>query len=435
MRSTARPVSRFRGKKSQRSAGFPSKYQNSSLALKFSRLREQINYFFVNSRKSTTRLLKTPPTQTGILCVLWLLHSLLVVLICYANPNHYTTVDSWYYFEYVEWLESGLPHKAQFVKGTFPPAYPLCIVFLKSWTGLSSLWASKAVNMAASAFLFHLFSHLSPFRHSVWLASILFLGPFLKLWAHSWSEPVFLVLLYWWALRMMTHRQFDTQLAVIGLALLLTRYAGAFIIALALLKSLNGQHRGDLRFRQLWLFYAATWSSGLLLLWLLNLAIFDDVWGGNRFQLPTFSFLVPNFCSFLIGLANELLLFRNLTVSSLATPLVLFTLIQLPLLKLLTQSGIHQPLRREKAAARQITAVAAAYLIFLFTLRCFSPFDTPGYRLLSPFTLLMLAAAAGCYFPETPKAKVIWIVIVLLSWTDLLPYYDSGLKIRGLLPH
>ena len=376
-----------------------------------------------------------------LLLLLWLIHSGLVLFLAYINPNHYTTLDSQYYLQSADNMLAGQGYTIREGNeyqwnGTFPIGYAAVISFVSFFTKINVLWSSKLVNIAASGIWLFFLNQEFGRRKSVVLGSVLFLGSFLKLWAHTWSEPLFLVVLFCWVY----HFNYLTNspnvqksriiyVLILGLLLMLVRYAGIFIIPVALGYAVFWIYKKEKNKSLLFGLLAFFWSLGFVCYLYLNKYQSGEWYGGDRFG----SFLITeNILVFLKGLLNELLLIRNTDFQS---PDVLFwvgIIFQILLIMLIRK---HLP---KTAAASDLVVtfhiIAFSYLVFLFTLRAFSPFDEPGYRLLSPFTFLILSGLLHTIPEEklTYKLQYLLAVLVLISCMEIIPTDDLHRKIKHI---
>ena len=375
--------------------------------------------------------------------LIWLLQSSLIVLLACINPNHYTTIDSRYYLESANNILSGngysVFHNKQYIwNSTFPPGYPLAIVVVSFLTQTNALIASKLVNIIASAiWIFCLKRWFGNTRTTV-LTCTLLIGSFLKLWTHSWSEPLFLVILFCWTYHfcqlyigenLSKTRIFS--ISSLGVLLIFTRYAGIFIIPLAFLYGficlLKKEKSRAVTFAAL----ASGWASFFAgYLWT-NMKLSGEWFGGKRFR-TTINF-TENINVFIKGLLNELLMLRDsnfLTIDSLfLSGLIIQGLLSIFIIKQIVKRPGY--LKQPGSIISHFLITASFYLFFLFSVRIFSPFDEPGYRLLSPFSFLILNSILLSIHIEkmTSLLKYLLAVLIIFSWIDLLPHRDFKIKI------
>lgn len=370
------------------------------------------------------------------LIMLWLFHSILILLLAYVNPNHYTTIDSQYYLESARNILDGngytiLDEKGFQWNGTFPAGYSLAIAIVSFCTKIDVLWASKIVNIGATGIWFFFLNLWFGKSKSVLIGCILLLGSFLKLWAHTWSEPLFLVILFCWVYQLFKLKNSTALLIpklasvlLLGFLLMFIRYAGIFIIPLSVCYSVYCFWREESRKSRISMLLSIFWSAGLIFYLLLNYQKSGELFGGTRFDGNIR--IVENFVSFAKGLINKILIFENFTFHSFN----IFSLTRI-VIQILIVVLILKEIRLKFTVTNWVKfnfIIAFFYLIFLFALRIFSHFDEPGYRLLSPFTFFVLSGLV-CGISEeqiTGRLKNLLIVFIVFSWVELIP--KDGLK-------
>ncbi|WP_247237269.1 hypothetical protein [Telluribacter sp. SYSU D00476] len=384
---------------------------------------------------------KVLPANRYLLPLLWVGQVGLVLLLALFNPNHFTTIDSGYYLASAQYLLDGQGHVYEeggrlVWNGIFPLGYPLCIAIVAFLTQLPVLWASKLVNVLASAGLLLIVQRKWGVNKALLMGALLLLGPFVKLWAHTWSEPLFLTLLFFWVYYFFSDDRSIIIVLALGLALMLVRYAGLFIVPLsagmALYWYLTHQRQRGLQAAALSLLWALGFSGYL---WL-NYQQSGDWYGGDRISgsEPTGQVLLL----FGKGLFNELFLLRDATFESSDALFWLGAVIQVLLVWLMVKEVAKQksPIPRDASSpVHYYWLTAGAYLLFLFVLRLISPFDPPGYRLLSPFTFLLIWGCMVSVAPYLSVGKAKWLALALLlaSWLHLLPQADVVGKLSKAL--
>ncbi|GAB3175042.1 hypothetical protein [Telluribacter humicola] len=378
-------------------------------------------------------------TDRYLLPLLWVGQVGLVLLLAFFNPNHFTTIDSGYYLTSAQYLLDGQGHVyeegGQLVwNGIFPMGYPLGIAVVAFLTQLPVLWASKLVNVLASAGLLFFVQQKWGVHKALLMGALLLLGPFVKLWAHTWSEPLFLTLLFFWVYHFFAdNRSFPVTLAL-GLALMLVRYAGLFIVPLsagmALYWLFTHQRRRGYQSLALSLLWALGFGGYL---WL-NYQQSGQWYGGDR--LSGSESVGQVLLLFGKGLLNELFLLRDATFESGDVLFWMGAVIQVVLVGLMAKEVAKQKHPEPRDASSPVHyywLTAVGYLVFLFALRLVSPFDPPGYRLLSPFTFLLLW---GCMVNQSNEnqyklLRLHWLalLIIIASWLHLLPQTDVATKL------
>ncbi|CAG4988618.1 hypothetical protein DYBT9275_00123 [Dyadobacter sp. CECT 9275] len=384
-----------------------------------------------------------------LLFLLWTLQCGLVLFLAAINPNHYTTIDSHLYLESASRLLGGEGYRIRqnnvlIWNGIYPMGYSSLIAMVSFMTSLNVLWASKVLNLIASAIWLLSLRKWFGESKALFMGTLLLLGSFLKLWAHTWSEPLFLMVLFSWFYHFVRNMTKPGQpafrdfliLFLLGTLLMLIRYAGIFIIMLTVLAGIYSA----LKHTSLRAFFFLMLS----LLWLicfggylwLNYWHTGSYYGGERLD-DTFRFL-PVTLLFAKGLLNELLIIRDFVPGKSDVLFLVATFLQIFLtarLSLNLRKTDHQIAGTTESWVRYAAGTAIAYLLFLFVLRNISPFDPPGYRLLAPFTFLAVWALL-LYLSEyaiSRYSKLLFAVLVLASWFQLVPDKDLKSKFQSLL--
>ncbi|TKT89743.1 hypothetical protein [Dyadobacter frigoris] len=365
------------------------------------------------------------------LLMLWLFHGILILFLAYINPNHYTTIDSQYYLESARNILEGRSYTilegSQYKwNGTFPIGYPAAIAIVSFFTKTNVLWASKIVNIGATGTWFFILNLWFGKTKSVLIGCILLLGPFLKLWAHTWSEPLFLVILFCWVYHMhqltnsseLSISRLSSVLAL-GFLLMLVRYAGIFIIPLSLVYCFYYLWKGENKKSLAAMLISIFWSAGFIFYLVLNYQNSGELFGDSRFDGNIR--ITENIASFTKGLINEISLFGNFTFHSFN----IFSLVGI-CFRIFMIVLVVRKMRLKFTATNWVKLnfiVAFFYLIFLFVLRIFSHFDEPGYRLLSPFTFLILCGLVSGISDKqmTVRLKNLLIVFIVISWMGVIP--------------
>ncbi len=374
---------------------------------------------------------------TFFLLLIWLGQSALVLLVAYWNPNHFTTIDSGFYLESAAHLLRGeghryVEHGRLIWNGLFPIGYPAVIALVSRLTDLSPLWASKVANLLASAAFLYLLRRWFGERKAVRTGCVLLLGQFVKLWAHTWSEPVFLVLLFAWAYVFFKTPQRPWLVFGLGVSLMLVRYAGVFIIPFAITLAAYNFWRNKPLLAKVQFYLSVGWALAFAGYLYLNLYQGGEWYGGDRFDEKTS--LLQNAALFGQGLLNELFLFRD---TDFYPPDFLFVVglsLQLILVVFFVKNSDPHPFQ-PSASVRFAWIPAFGYLLFLYSIRLVSSFDAPGYRLLAPFSFLffwgILYIAKESSF--TGKRSFIGGLALLGSWLHLLPQTNVGEKLKPVL--
>lgn len=375
-----------------------------------------------------------------ILVGMGLIQAVVVAVLVAVNPNHFTTIDSHYYLEAAQHLTEGKGYVVEQAgtkawNATFPMGYSALIALVSGLTGLPVLWASKVLHLLlSSGWLWWVRATFSPGR-AVSLGPLLLLGTYLKLWAHTWSEPAFLVVLSMWVWYFFQEKRTSFFLLLgLGYALFLLRYMGAFIIPLSIAWSLWGAVRGQPKRAIRDAALGVGWLTGACGWFYLNYTQSGSWSGGERFTEHTA--LLELGAIFGKGLLNEALLLRDfgsflpdpLVWTGIAVQVVVFTrFYRLGLFEKNVGAILDTP-------ARFYWLSAVFYLVVLVILRALSPFELTGYRFFTPFSFLILWGLLLAGPPVRGRLIWPWLLLLLLgSWLQLLPEGDWIPKLAALL--
>lgn len=382
---------------------------------------------------------------------------MLLALVC-INPNRFTSIDSGYYLESAANLVAGngyvIRQNGLLVwNGTFPIGYPALIATLSGLTGLSVLSASKLVNYAAFCLSGLAWKRRLGSQRSIWFLSVWYLSGFLKILAYSWSETVFLVLLAEWVWQLHGFLRVPATgrmagLSLTGLALFLVRYVGGYLVGLTVFLTILirvfpdwSQARSGPFFRALMrrrLLAVSGFGLGSMSFYFwLNQLFSGSFWGGERF-LPTESGPAL-FLLFGQALVNEGLLLRDFIPGEANTLAWLGLGIQLLVLGHFRWRVRHW--RHQTASIPRLTLLSWLFLVTgvvygltLFSLRVFSPFAGPNFRLMAPFTFCVLLAIlhwVGNWPTQWQRfLRPYWQLLLLFSWLQLVPQVDFSRKLE-----
>jgi len=384
-----------------------------------------------------------PKIQHYSLFLIWLLHSAIILLLAYINPNHYTTIDSHYYLESAANLLSGkgytvVKNNLHHWNSTFPIGYSLTILIVSLLTETHILIASKLVNIAASGIWLIYLSYWFGREKSIMLSCILFFGSFLKLWAHTWSEPLFLIILFCWTYQFYAlnknpdfSKKSFSCFAFLGFMLISVRYAGIFIVPTTLAVGADFLRKKNLSKAKFSGCLGLTWTAFFAFyLWINKYK--SGTWsGGERFDGKVD--LVKNLTAFSKGILNELLI-RDINFEVFTPTSIIETGIQIVVISFVIIQN-RQKIKESSFLAIHFWLVAIRYLLFLFTARLFSSFDEPAYRLLSPFSFLALCGFCLTFdinkFSKCVKFGL--ITLIIFSWLDLIPRHGIKIKLSKAL--
>ncbi|WP_345159763.1 hypothetical protein [Pontibacter saemangeumensis] len=342
----------------------------------------------------------------------------------------YTSPDSEYYMEAARSLREGeqfyihdlyglhtgdASAKAYFT--AWPVGYPT-LIYMASWLSrLDLFWASKLLNLLFIGFGFLLMRHINR-QYAFVLASIYGAFSIIEMYSYTWSEGVFIYGCLCFAYLMATiynGKQSKTAfILLLGISafIFVVRYIGIFTVGFLALATVY-----------YWLRREHATSNKLLLV-LLILCIFIGAYLGRNYYLighptgiariHTEMESIGEIAAMTIkSLAGEFFLIRRYYFTGTPDLLTWATIaLQLPVLFIIgralrSQGSLIKELRKNTLSHSCLLA-ALLYLALLVFLRSFSQFDPINYRLLSPFTFLVLFAAVHYVvaLPEKSKALV-----------------------------
>lgn len=369
------------------------------------------------------------------LLLIWLLQCGLVLSIAYLNPNHFTTVDSGYYLASATNILQGNGHRyAENYRlvwnSIFPMGYPVVIALISFLSGLSVLWASKVVNVLASGVLLVLAWRWFNPNRAILLGCILLLGQFIKLWAHTWSEPLFLCLLLAWAYYFFNFPTRYWPVFFLGMAIMLVRYAGVCIIPLSMVLGLTNMYKKRSTVAKYQIYYSVGWSIFMVLYLGFNSMQNVGILGDDRFKNPIS--LWDNSLAFAQGLLNEVFLSRDTDFLYFDVLFWIGLALQVSIfIAFFTTRNVYK-LKLDRSVHYLLTT-SVSYVLFLFSARLISPFDAPTYRLLAPFSFLLLAWLLFIIIPrkeDLKKYQYLGIATILFSWLHLLPQVEINTKLQ-----
>ncbi len=345
------------------------------------------------------------------------------------NPNHYVTIDSSYYLESARNIQEGIGY-ATMVEGKlvgnghFPSGYSCAIAWLAGLTGLPVLIASKLVNLLALLSIPWLFYRQVAGGKAVACGSVLLLGDFLKIGAHTWSESLFLGLLTGWGIAW--YRKDLRACFLLGIGLIWVRYAGVFIVVYTAFRMWK-ERRSASEVRTYgkmiagWLLFFAGQA-------LYNLYRTGHAFGEGRFAVSADA--THNLVHFIPGLANELLLVRDRGREGWDGLAVAGFLLQLLWMGAMAAGRRFWKIdTRYRQFAGTLAEIAFTYLVVIIIIRFFSPFTAPGYRLLAPFTFLIVQSVVLGFQVRSARHRFYTVCLVVASWLSLLPTGDLWQKL------
>ncbi|CAM3385247.1 Glycosyltransferase RgtA/B/C/D-like domain-containing protein [Pontibacter korlensis] len=349
--------------------------------------------------------------------LLYIFYCAAVVLRVTIEGTGYTSPDSEYYLEAARSLQDGDQFIIKDLYGlhtgqvnaltpftAWPVGYPVLVVSVSWVSGLSLFWASKVVNLLFVGMGFLLLRHINQ-RYSYVLASVYGSFTVIEMYSYTWSECIFMfgclcyvVLLY----KVYSSGKAMTAYALLASAafMFLIRYVGFFAGGVTLLFSLIS-----------WVEGRKSLSKHLFTAFVLNVAIVCSYVFHNHYiagfntdaQRLTTDMETPIEVLWMAlkGLTVELFLIRNYYLSGIPDALTVATavlqlIVTIYIIKVMRMQSKKVIYEMKKNLLSHIAVVVAvAYLLVLVFLRSISQFDPLNYRLLSPFTFLMLFAVVN----------------------------------------
>jgi hypothetical protein len=385
----------------------------------------------------------------AVLLLLYIAVSAAILFRVSIESTGYTSPDSEYYMEAARSLRDGERFVIKDLYGlhtgdtsarahftAWPVGYPTLIYLASSFSQLDFFWASKLLNLLFIGFGFLLMRHLNR-QYSFVLASIYCAFTIIEMSSYTWSEGIFMFGCLCFAYLMAAIYNGKQSKKAFALLLALTtfmfvvRYIGIFTVGFL-----------ALAVAYFWLRKKYDTSKKLLFV-LLILCIFICAYLGRNHYLighPTGIARIHSDMESMgeiaqmtiRSLAGEFFLIRRYYFTGSPDMLTWLTMaLQLSVLfyigkALRSHQGLMQELRKNTLSHSCLLA-ALLYLVLLVFLRSMSQFDPINYRLLSPFTFLVLFAAVN-YIVALPaqstalvRAKVLIFCFFAISLLLNLP--------------
>jgi hypothetical protein len=348
-----------------------------------------------------------------LLLLLYIAYCGAIVLRVNIEGTGYTSPDSEYYLEAARSLRDGegfvirdlyglhrgvVDAKVYFAQ--WPIGYPTLIATTSLASGLDLFWSSKFVNLLFAGLGFLIMRHISR-AYSFILASIYGSFTIIEMYSYSWSECIFIfgcLGLTTWLYKI--YKTGNTSIAyvliIIAGFMFLTRYIGFFSGGLILLFALVTWFEGR-RNLSLHLFV----GFGLNVLFVLGYVLFNYYMAGYNTDTQRLTQDMEGPIEVirmtLKGLTIELFLIKNYYLKGMPDALTIITFtLQIAITGyiwfLLRKNAIVLDSFKNNTLSHIAIVTAVAYLAVLVFLRSISQFDPPNYRLLSPFTFLILFA-------------------------------------------
>ncbi|WP_147383278.1 hypothetical protein [Pontibacter oryzae] len=364
------------------------------------------------------------------LLVLFIAYCAAVVLRVSIEGTGYTSPDSEYYMEAARSLNNGEKFiirdlyglhtgqkNARILFTAWPIGYPTLIATITWISGLNLFWASKVLNLIFAGLGFLLLRHINR-RYSFVLASIYGAFTVIEMYSYTWSECVFMYGCLFFAF--LTYKVYVSgkpsqiyALLAVAAFMFLVRYIGFFAGGVTLLLAIIT-----------WLEQRRRLSRHLFIVFVLNVIFVCGYVMHNHYaagyntdaQRLTADMGSPLKVLWMAikGLIIELFIIRNYYLRGIPGGLTIAT----ALLQVIVIGYVGSILRQQREAvavavkenilSHMAVVVALSYLVVLVFLRSISQFDPPNYRLLSPFTILMLFAIVNYIvaLPDNIKGAV-----------------------------
>ncbi|TXK51980.1 hypothetical protein FVR03_02545 [Pontibacter qinzhouensis] len=321
-----------------------------------------------------------------------------------AEATGYTSPDSRFYLELAGNLQKGkgfyiinrTTNEPQFFY-VWPVGYPVLLYVVAQITSLSLFWSSKVLNFLLLGFNFLILRQLSQ-RYSFVLASIFCSYTLMEVYSYTWSEAPFITALLFLALLiskplpLFDKNRYVILLVMTCLFLFLVRYIGAFSLGVIALLSMYNLLR-QCKQLAIKLGVASVFLLFLMLLYLsINYYFGNSFTGSGRFEIerePIQDFVLMLYS----GLFNEFLIVRKYRIWGdllfIFTTLVQVAIVVVIFLRLKTQQSFKGYMKN--SFTNSCFGIGLLYLLALIGLRFISHFDDLDYRLLSPFSTLIIA--------------------------------------------
>lgn len=347
-----------------------------------------------------------------------------------VESTGYTSPDSEYYMEAARSLRDGerfyihdlyglhtgdASAKAHFT--AWPAGYPT-LIYLVSWLShLNLFWASKLLNLLFIGLGFLLMRHINR-QHSYVLASIYGAFTIIEVHSYTWSEGVFIFGCLCFAYLMATiyngKQSKEVFILLLGITtfMFVVRYIGIFTVGFLALAAAYYWLRREYAISKKLLLVLLILSISIGAYLARNYYLIGHPTGIERIHTEMES--IGEIAAMTIkSIAGEFFLIRRYYFTGTPDLLTWITIaLQISLLffigKALRRQGSLMEEVRKNTLSHSCLLAALLYLALLVLLRSFSQFDPINYRLLSPFTFLVLFAAVNYIvaLPERSKALI-----------------------------
>lgn len=318
--------------------------------------------------------------------------------------------------------------------GTWPIGYPFLIASMSFLTGLDPIWASKVLNVLGIGSLFFLFWILFKDFAVVPALIVLCLKSFITIYTHTWSETIFLPGILFFTFALYRYRNESKHLYKWAIILLLTstflfllRYIGVIsVIAMFILG-------GYLLFKKenqkaLKLIMASFISIACMSAYFIFTKFNSGSIGNRNISDMTFE-SVGNLILMLFNALNNALILYGIEFYVLNQFAVLISIIIIGgvIIWRIWYINKHLNLNIKKHELWiYLLLMSVFYLTFLTVLRFMFGFVGIDYRLISPFTLLLLTSVtAWLYYNTSLNITGIKIYVSIIIFVLFMSFYLS----------
>jgi len=381
------------------------------------------------------------------LLIIYLTVVLVVVLRVYAHPINYTTLDSLHYLDQSEkivslWTSDVSISQKIDIKQEFtiwPIGYPATIALVSYTLNISSLWASKIVNLIFLGFLFILLHYW--FGSRAWFISLVFFSyNSLEIVSHTWSETPFIFLVILLSFVLKNEQKYSSYHLFFLLTTLLTglflfRYIGlifnGFILGITVYNVLKKENR----LVKTYLLSILVSLIFAIVYFYHNFSISGNITGIERVLLGQQSFVTFS-KALIIGISNEFLLARNISFNGSAGVLfITFSAYQTSILLFIRkQRKYFNTSRVINNESLILIVMSALYLLSIILIKIIIPIDDFDFRVLAPFSTPLLMGLFAIvsnndqkvFFKKVNKTIVVFMIaslIINIPKTFLTSYF------------
>ena len=319
-------------------------------------------------------------------------------------------------------------HEGNFF-AVFPVGYPTLIYLVSKLTGFSVYWSSKILSILVVMGIFLLFRKF--FKKDAYIYSLLILfASYLEIFSYTWSETIFIFSLVWFSFSInkvinssLNSWPIFINLTMASIALFLSRYIGAFSIAV--IGSLALYNLFVIRdYKKAFILFAISLASFIFMgIYLYNNYLeTGSLTGILRFRAPETNFYL--FLKLLKAIFAELVIPIHSIKSDTVPVFLKYFILQFGLLFILWLKyknfiKPHLIFVKPNRLTLLFSIIGLTYLLFIVLLRWFIYFDGYDFRLLAPGTFLLFIALIS-HILDIVSIKGKQILIYLLLSFSLL---------------